>query len=95
MRRWLGIELRCELFNSPVSEAQTDNDGNYQIDWLLPGEYKVFFEGRSGLYLDKWSCNEPDFNMACTIFVWANQLNQGVDAQLAPTARCLARFQAG
>ena len=78
-----------------ISEAQTDDDGNYQIDWLLPGEYKVFFEGRPGLYLDEWSCNEPDFNMACTIFVWANQLNPGVDAQLAPTARCLGPFQAG
>ncbi len=76
------VEVRT-LDNFPVSETQTDNDGNYQIDWLLPGEYKVFFEGRPGLYLDEWSCNEPDFNMACTIFVWANQLNPGIDAQLA------------
>ncbi len=67
----------------PVSEAQTDDDGNYQIGWLQPGEYKVFFQGRPGEFLEEWFYNEPDLNLAASVFVYANQLNPGIDAQLA------------
>jgi hypothetical protein len=63
--------------------ATTDSSGNYSINVLPAGQYKVYFDGQSS-YTSEWYADATDMNSATVIGVSAGETVTGVDADLTP-----------
>lgn len=62
--------------------ASTDSNGEYKLNGLDTGSYKVHFEARGEL--DEWYNNKPDFESADSVAVTAPNNTTGIDAVLEP-----------
>jgi hypothetical protein len=66
-----------------VAEAQTDNDGNYELAALPAGDYKVHFDAFHTRFLSEWYTDAPDFSQADPVTVTDTMPVDNVDASLA------------
>ncbi|GAA5038476.1 hypothetical protein GCM10025738_27720 [Microbacterium fluvii] len=75
-------------YESWQRETTTDAAGNYRIDGLGPGEYKVRFEAtdESPSVLAEWWSDAGDSDEATTIDAFSGSVISGVDAQLTRAA---------
>lgn len=55
-----------------AESSQTDENGNYSINDVPVGNYKVQFRGQNSGYLDEWYNDQADFNSADLIEVTYN-----------------------
>jgi hypothetical protein len=63
--------------------ASTDSSGNYSVQGLIPGDYKVYFgTSNAGNYLPEYYNNKASFETADPITTTAGQTTSGINAQL-------------
>ncbi|MHA2067359.1 MAG: carboxypeptidase regulatory-like domain-containing protein, partial [Candidatus Thorarchaeota archaeon] len=62
--------------------AYTDEYGDYTLNRVPSGEFKVRFRPRSGTYAVEWFEDATSFNSSAPVSVLENQTTSGVDAQL-------------
>ena len=63
--------------------GQTDSTGNYQVQGIPAGTYKVFFSPTTN-HLTQWFNNKGGFAASDPVTVTANQTTPNINAQLAP-----------
>jgi hypothetical protein len=63
--------------------ATTDSSGNYAINGLQAGQYKVYFDGQSG-HTSEWYDSATDMNSATLIGVSTGETVSGINAALTP-----------
>jgi protocatechuate 3,4-dioxygenase beta subunit len=69
--------------NNFIDSALTDINGDYAVQGIPSGDYKVYFDtGTAGNYLPEWYENKGAFDEADTITVSPGQALTGIDAQL-------------
>jgi hypothetical protein len=70
--------------NNFINSASTDSNGDYIIEGISSGSYKVYFDtGAAGNWLAEWYENKGAFDEADTITVTTGQVLENIDAQLA------------
>ncbi|MCU0286523.1 MAG: carboxypeptidase regulatory-like domain-containing protein, partial [Acidobacteria bacterium] len=63
--------------------AITDAEGNYSIEGLIPGNYKVYFQSPGNLnYIHQWYNNKNSSEIADPVTITAGQITNGINAQL-------------
>ncbi len=72
-----------DMNNNWISGDWTDVNGDYTVQRIPAGEYKVHFNtGNAGNYLQEWYENQGSFDDADTVTVTAGSTISGIDAQL-------------
>ena len=72
------------LSNLSKGQAQTDASGNFRVQYLATGQYRVLFETYSaGNYLPEWYNDKSSFVTADNVAVTDGATTSGIDAQLA------------
>ncbi len=74
-----------------VGSAATDQVGNYQIDGLASGEYKVFFFKNHQNYQSEWYSGKNSFYTAEGVHVTAGNTTPGISAVLKGANRIMGR----
>jgi len=70
--------------NNFINSASTDSNGDYAVEGIPAGSYKVYFDTNgTGNYLAEWYQNKGAFDEADTITVATGQVLENIDAQLA------------
>jgi len=65
--------------------TSTDASGNYAVEGLATGSYKVFFSPPTSMnYLSEWYDDKADFNSASPVAVTAGSTTPNINATLAP-----------
>ncbi|MEZ5237831.1 MAG: carboxypeptidase regulatory-like domain-containing protein [Microthrixaceae bacterium] len=72
-----------------VEGTQTDGSGNYVLDQLPAGTYRVYFDdcGNTGPFLEQFFDGSPYFDDATTITLAAGQTRANVDAEFVRAAQ--------
>jgi hypothetical protein len=76
----------CDLSENWNDSDWTDSSGNYTVEGIATGSYKVFFSaGNVGncLYYDEWYNNKADFASATQVNVTAGSTTPGINAILS------------
>jgi hypothetical protein len=69
--------------NNFINSASTDSNGDYVVESIPAGSYKVYFDtGSAGNYIPEWYENKGAFDEADTITVTTGQVLENIDAQL-------------
>jgi len=87
------INVLAQVYTLPnflVTESKTDSSGNYTIQRLPSGSYKIYFNTApvtfdgpgAGNYLSEWYNDEPSFGTANPVTVTAGNTTSGINAQL-------------
>jgi hypothetical protein len=74
-----------DLNNNRINNVWTDINGDYSVQRLLAGSYKVYFETEytSNSYLCEWYNDKGDFDSADTVVVTAGSTTNNINASLA------------
>jgi hypothetical protein len=76
-----------DLENNFIDSASTDSNGDYAVEGIPSGSYRVYFDtGAAGNYIPEWYENKGAFDEADTITVTTGQALENIDAQLAEGA---------
>ena len=87
-----GIEATVYRFDEASEEwgwiggVQTDSDGNYAVNGLPAGTYRILFADGSGYYVSEGYSDAPDLESATDIVVPAETTVSGIDVSLARTS---------
>ena len=79
------IEIH-DLSENYVIDASTDSAGDYTVNGLAPGSYKIYFNSRYAAenYVSEWYNGKANFDSADSVSVTAGSTTSGINAQLAP-----------
>ena len=70
--------------SSVVRNSVTDANGNYSVQGLSSGSYKVYFAPAAGNYLPEWYDGKGSFEAAKTVAVAVGATTEKIDAILDP-----------
>jgi len=84
------IAAAVDLSFSWSKPVFTDQNGNYSIESLPVGDYKVQFWSQ-GNFISEWYNNKSDYDEADVISVLKNQITSGINAQLKSGSQILGK----
>lgn len=79
--------IRVEVYDGPgdpLDYGYTDELGQYSVDALPTGDYKVFFRGGTGGYAEEWYDDQIHFDSADIVAVAEKEKTSGINAALTP-----------